>query len=65
MGGENAYRVWIKIGFGYVYSRYNTLMHFLNVVEGYWNNPDLSNVVLFRKDMRGLLVVLYQKMLFK
>ena len=50
--GENLYRIWINIGFGYVYYRYNNLMYFLNVAEGYWNNPDLSNIPLFGEDVR-------------
>ena len=35
--------------------RYNTLMHFLNVVECYWQNPDLNNVQVFGKDIRALI----------
>ena len=38
-----------QIGYGYTYSKYNTLMHFLNVVEAYWHNPDLNNIQIFGK----------------
>ena len=48
---SNKYRVCVKIGFGYTYSKYNTLMHFLNVIQSYWKNPDLSNISLFGKDI--------------
>ena len=61
----NKYRVCVKIGFGYTYSKYNTLMHLLNVLENYWQNPDLSNVSLFGKDIRSLLVVSSQKIFFE
>ena len=37
-----SYKVQVAIGQGLTYSKYNTLMHFLNVVEMYWANPDLS-----------------------
>ena len=42
----------IPIGTGYTYTKYNTLLHFLNVTEGYWHNPDLNGVQLFGKDAR-------------
>ena len=39
-----SYTVAVKIGYGFTYSKYNTLMHFLNVVECYWHNPDLTSI---------------------
>ena len=63
-GGQKAdlkYKVCIPVGVGYTYSKYNTLMHFLSVVENYWNNPDLSNVQVFGKDIRVLLAISCQK----
>ena len=42
----------------------NTLMHFLNVVQSYWRNPDLSNIALFGKDIRALLAISSQKIFF-
>ena len=57
--------MWIKIGHGYTYSKYNTLMHFLNVLESYWCNPDLNNIQVFGKDIRTLLVVSCQKIFFQ
>ena len=59
------YSVSIKIGYGHTYSKYNTLMHFLNVVECYWQNPDLNNIQVFGKDIRRLLAVSCQKIFFK
>lgn len=41
---QQKYVVSIKIGEGYTYSKYNTLMHFLNVAECYWHNPDLNSI---------------------
>jgi hypothetical protein len=38
------YRISIQIGHGYTYSKYNTLMHYLNVLEAYWHNPDVNNI---------------------
>ncbi len=61
---NQATRINIKIGSGYTYSKYNTLMHFLNVVECYWLNPDLSNVQVFGKDIRALLATSCQKIFF-
>lgn len=58
------YRVHIKIGSGFTFSKYNTLMHFLNVVEQYWYNPDLSNIQMFGKDIRALLAISSQKLFF-
>jgi len=58
------YKISIRIGQGFTYSKYNTLMHFLNVVEQYWRNPDLSNVMIFGKDIRVLLVISSQKIFF-
>jgi hypothetical protein len=62
---SNKYQVCVKIGFGYTYSKYNTLMHFLNVVQSYWKNPDLSNISLFGKDIRSLLCFSSQKIFFQ
>lgn len=39
-----SYRISVKIGHGFTYSKYNTLMHFLNVAECYWQNPDLNSI---------------------
>ena len=39
-------------------------MHFLSVAENYWNNPDLSNIQVFGKDIRTLLAVSCQKVCF-
>ena len=36
------YSVSIRIGQGYCYSKYNTLMHFLNVARCYWLNPGMA-----------------------
>lgn len=46
------------------YSKYNTLCHFLNVVECYWKNPDLSNIQVFGKDIRVLIAISCQKIFF-
>ena len=45
---RQTYQVSIKIGHGHTYSKYNTLMHFLNVMECYWQNPDLNNIQVRR-----------------
>lgn len=58
------YTVSLKIGLGFTYTKYNTLMHFLNVVECYWQNPDLSNIQVFGKDIRVLLAISCQKIFF-
>lgn len=58
------YNTSIKIGFGYTYSKYNTLMHFLNVAKCYWANPDVNNIQLFGKDVRTLLSISCQKIFF-
>lgn len=58
------YNVHIRIGHGHTYSKYNTLMHFLNVVECYWRNPDLNNIQVFGKDIRVLLTISSQKIFF-
>lgn len=58
------YRVHIHIGYGYTYTRYNTLLHYLNVLQCYWRNPDISNVQLFGKDIRVLLCIVSQKIFF-
>lgn len=52
---SQSYSIAIKIGFGFTYSKYNTLMHFLNVAEAYWHNPDLNAIQVFGKDIRALL----------
>lgn len=59
------YKVNLKIGLGYTYSKYNTLFHFLNVIQEYWNNPDLSNIQVFGKDTRVLLALSCQKIFFQ
>lgn len=61
---EQGYAVAIKIGHGYTYTKYNTLMHFLNVAEAYWRNPDLNSIQLFGKDIRALLAIACQKVFF-
>jgi hypothetical protein len=43
----------------------NTLMHFVNVIQSYWKNPDLSNISLFGKDIRALLAISSQKIFFE
>jgi hypothetical protein len=58
------YSVSIAIGMGFTYSKYNTLMHFLNVMENYWQNPDLNSIQVFGKDIRALLVTCCQKIFF-
>ena len=62
---KQKYRVSLKIGYGFTYTKYNTLMHFLNVVECYWQNPDLNNIQVFGKDIRALLAVCCQKIFFE
>jgi len=42
----------------------NTLIHFVNVMQSYWRNPDLSNISLFGKDIRALLAISSQKIFF-
>jgi hypothetical protein len=66
-GGQNMeqrYTVHILIGYGFTYSKYNTLMHFLNVIQNYWHNPDLNHIQLFGKDIRTLLALSTQKLFF-
>jgi hypothetical protein len=58
------YKIHLKIGMGYTYSKYNTLFHFLNVAQEYWQNPDLSNIQVFGKDVRVLLSISSQKIFF-
>jgi hypothetical protein len=53
---EQKYCVELKVGFGVTYSKYNTLMHFLNVMDQYWENPDINHIQIFGKDIRNLLV---------
>ena len=62
---SKSYKVAIKIGHGHTYSKYNTLMHFLNVMECYWHNPDLNNIQVFGKDIRRLLAISCQKIFFQ
>ena len=38
------YRLSVRIGTGFTYTKYNTLMHFLNVTQCYWHNPDLNSI---------------------
>ena len=59
------YNISIRIGQGYNYSKYNTLMHFLNLVQCYWLNPDLTSIQVFSKDIRAVLVVSCQKIFFE
>ena len=60
-----SYKVELQIGNGYTYSKYNTLMHFLNVIECYWFNPDINSIQIFGKDIRTLLSVSCQKIFFE
>ena len=62
---DQSYKVSIPIGQGFTYSKYNTLMHFVNVVQCYWHNPDLNNIAVFGKDIRALLVLSCQKVFFE
>ena len=67
-GGQDmkqSYSVTVKIGHGFTYSKYNTLMHFLNVAECYWQNPDLNSIQVFGKDIRALLAISCQKVFFE
>jgi len=67
-GGQDQtqkYKICMNIGRGHTYSKYNTLMHFLNVAECYWMNPDLSNIQVFGKDIRSLLSISCQKIFFE
>ena len=48
------YTVAIKIGHGVTYTKYNTLMHFLNVAQCYWQNPDLNAIQVFGYDRHQL-----------
>uniref|UniRef100_A0A7S1C0Z4 Uncharacterized protein n=1 Tax=Corethron hystrix TaxID=216773 RepID=A0A7S1C0Z4_9STRA len=61
---DQPYMLHLRIGQGHAYSKYNTLMHFLNVVKTYWRNPDLGNVALCGKDVRTLLALASQKIFF-
>jgi hypothetical protein len=62
---DQKYKVSLKIGYGFTYSKYNTLMHLLNVVERYWQNPDLNNIHVLGKDIRALLTISCQKVFFE
>eukprot|EP00931_Biecheleriopsis_adriatica_P048723 TRINITY_DN28156_c0_g1_i1.p1 TRINITY_DN28156_c0_g1~~TRINITY_DN28156_c0_g1_i1.p1 ORF type:complete len:2295 (-),score=500.02 TRINITY_DN28156_c0_g1_i1:122-7006(-) len=62
---QQKYRISVKVGHGYTYSKYNTLMHFLNVIECYWQNPDINSVQVFGKDIRALLAISCQKIFFE
>jgi hypothetical protein len=67
-GGQDMaqkYRIFLKIGLGFTYSKYNTLMHLLNVVEKYWQNPDLNSIHVLGKDIRALLAIACQKIFFE
>jgi hypothetical protein len=64
MNAKPKYKMIIPIGQGFTYSKYNTLMHFLNTVECYWHNPDLGNIQVFGKDIRALLAISCQKIFF-
>eukprot|EP01043_Picozoa_sp_COSAG02_P023858 COSAG02_NODE_1285_length_13457_cov_11.145606_9_plen_1761_part_00 len=64
-GMHQKYRVSVRIGHGFTYSKYNTLMHFLGVVGCYWQNPDLNNIQVFGKDIRALLAISCQKIFFE
>ena len=59
------YNVSLRIGHGFCYSKYNSLMHALNVMLEYWCNPDLNSIQVFGKDVRTLLVVSCQKIFFE
>jgi len=59
------YNVQVKIGLGYTYSKYNTLMHFVNTLQRYWHNPDLNSIQLFGKDIRAVLATSCQKIFFE
>ena len=59
------YNISIRIGQGFCYSKYNSLMHFVNVVQCYWLNPDLNSIHVFGKDIRTLLAVSCQKIFFE
>ena len=39
-------------------------MHFLNVAECYWHNPDVNSIQVFGKDIRTLLSISCQKIFF-
>jgi len=54
----------MKVGYGVTYSRYNTLLHFMNIVDHYWDNPDINSIQLFGKDVRSILVFVCQKIAF-
>ena len=62
---DQRYNISLKIGHGFTYSKYNTLMHFLNVAGKYWHNPDLNSVSVFDKDIRTLLAISCQKIFFE
>ena len=62
---EQKYQIAVRIGTGHTYTKYNTLMHFLNVAEAYWHNPDLNGIQVFGKDIRALLAICCQKIFFE
>ena len=62
---EQKYTIAIHVGQGHTYSKYNTLMHFLSLAEGYWHNPDLNATQVFGKDIRALLAISCQKIFFE
>ena len=59
------YAAALRIGQGFTYSKYNTLMHFLNVTDAYWRNPDLNGIQVFGKDIRALLAISCEKIFFE
>jgi len=61
---KQKYKISCSIGYGYTYTKYNTLMHFLNVMQCYWENPDVNSIQVFGKDIRTLLAVSCQKIFF-
>ena len=62
---DQKYCATIKVGHGLTYSKYNTLMHYLNVMECYWQNPDINSIQVFGKDIRALLATSCQKIFFE
>lgn len=39
---DTKYNLVLSIGKGITYSKYNNLLHFIDVVDAYWKNPDLN-----------------------
>ena len=42
-----------------------TPTHFLNILECYWQNPDINSIQVFGKDIRSLLATSCQKIFFE